>query len=149
MKATIITIGDEILIGQIVDTNSVSIAKKLNAIGITIAEKLSIGDTREAIVSTLDRALKATDVLVITGGLGPTKDDITKHTLAEYFHSKLRYDEVEAEHIRSLLACRGIDFTDLNRGQAMVPECCTVLHNAHGTAPGMWFECRKPSHEAH
>lgn len=141
MKATIITIGDEILIGQIVDTNSVSIAKKLNAIGITIAEKLSIGDTREAIVTTLDRALKATDVVVITGGLGPTKDDITKHTLAEYFHSKLRYDEVEAEHIRSLLACRGIDFTDLNRGQAMVPECCTVLHNAHGTAPGMWFEC--------
>ena len=89
MKATIITIGDEILIGQIVDTNSVSIAKKLNAIGITIAEKISIGDTREAIVSTLDRALKATDVLIITGGLGPTKDDITKHTLAEYFGSQL------------------------------------------------------------
>jgi len=101
MKATIITIGDEILIGQIVDTNSVSIAKKLNAIGITIAEKLSIGDTREAIVSTLDRALKATDVLVITGGLGPTKDDITKHTLCNYFGSIMRYDEVEAEHIRT------------------------------------------------
>ncbi|MBO5018315.1 MAG: competence/damage-inducible protein A [Alistipes sp.] len=140
MKATIITIGDEILIGQIVDTNSVSIAKKLNAIGITISEKLSIGDTREAIVSTIDRALKATDVLVITGGLGPTKDDITKHTLAQIFNSELVYNEAEGEHVKSLLARRGIEFTDLNRGQAMLPKCCTVLHNAHGTAPGMWFE---------
>lgn len=140
MKATIITIGDEILIGQIVDTNSVSIAKKLNAIGITISEKLSIGDTREAIVSTIDRALKATDILVITGGLGPTKDDITKHTLAQIFNSELVYNEAEGEHVKSLLARRGIEFTDLNRGQAMLPACCTVLHNAHGTAPGMWFE---------
>ena len=140
MKATIITIGDEILIGQIVDTNSVSIAKKLNAIGITISEKLSIGDTREAIVSTIDRALKATDILVITGGLGPTKDDITKHTLAQIFNSELVYNEAEGEHVKSLLARRGIEFTDLNRGQAMLPACCTVLHNAHGTAPGMWFD---------
>ncbi len=140
MKATIITIGDEILIGQIVDTNSVSIARKLNAIGITISEKLSIGDTREAIVSTIDRALKATDILVITGGLGPTKDDITKHTLAQIFNSELVYNEAEGEHVKSLLARRGIEFTDLNRGQAMLPKCCTVLHNAHGTAPGMWFE---------
>lgn len=140
MKATIITIGDEILIGQIVDTNSVSIAKKLNAIGITIAEKLSIGDTREAIISTIDRALKATDILVITGGLGPTKDDITKHTLAQIFNSELVYNEAEGEHVKLLLARRGIEFTDLNRGQAMLPKCCTVLHNAHGTAPGMWFE---------
>lgn len=140
MKATIITIGDEILIGQIVDTNSVSIARKLNAIGVTISEKLSIGDTREAIVSTIDRALKATDILVITGGLGPTKDDITKHTLAQIFNSELVYNEAEGEHVKSLLARRGIEFTDLNRGQAMLPKCCTVLHNAHGTAPGMWFD---------
>lgn len=140
MRATIITIGDEILIGQIVDTNSVAIARKLNAIGITIAEKLSIGDSREAITTTLDRALATSDVVIITGGLGPTKDDITKHTLAEYFSSPLCYNDEEGEHIRSLLARRGIAFTDLNRGQAMLPECCTVLHNAHGTAPGMWFE---------
>lgn len=140
MKATIITIGDEILIGQIVDTNSVSIAKKLNAIGIVIAEKLSIGDSREAIVSTLERTLHSSDVVIITGGLGPTKDDITKHTLAAYFGSKLIYNEAEGEHVRQLLARRGIEFTELNRQQAMVPECCTVLHNAHGTAPGMWFE---------
>ncbi len=140
MKATIITIGDEILIGQIVDTNSVSIAKKLNSIGITIGEKVSIGDTSEAITTTLGRALQSSEVIVITGGLGPTKDDITKHTLAKYFCSELEYNQTEGEHIRQLLACRGIEFTELNRGQALLPKCCTPLHNAHGTAPGMWFE---------
>ena len=143
MKATIVTIGDEILIGQIVDTNSVSIAKRLNNIGITIVEKLSIGDSKEAIVSTLRRAMQSTEVVVITGGLGPTKDDITKHTLAEMFDSKLTYNDTEGEHVRELLARRGIEFTELNRGQAMLPECCTVLHNAHGTAPGMWFDTPK------
>ena len=140
MKATIVTIGDEILIGQIVDTNSVSIAKRLNSIGITIAEKLSIGDSKEAIVSTLQRVIQGSEVVIITGGLGPTKDDITKHTLAEMFNSKLVYNDTEGEHVRALLARRGIEFTELNRGQAMLPECCTVLHNAHGTAPGMWFD---------
>lgn len=140
MKATIVTIGDEILIGQIVDTNSVSIAKRLNNIGITIAEKLSIGDSKEAIVSTLERVMSSSEVVIITGGLGPTKDDITKHTLAEMFGSKLVYNDTEGEHVRALLARRGIEFTELNRGQAMLPECCTVLHNAHGTAPGMWFD---------
>ena len=140
MKATIVTIGDEILIGQIVDTNSVSIAKKLNNIGITISEKLSIGDSKEAIISTLQRAMQSSEVVIITGGLGPTKDDITKHTLAEMFNSQLVYNNAEGEHVRALLARRGIEFTELNRGQAMLPECCTVLHNAHGTAPGMWFD---------
>lgn len=140
MKATIITIGDEILIGQIVDTNSVSIAKKLNAIGITICKKLSIGDSAEEIVAAVGDAMQESQVTIITGGLGPTKDDITKHTLAKMFSSKLVYDSVEAEHIRTLLARRGIAFTELNQGQAMVPECCVVLHNAHGTAPGMWFD---------
>ena len=140
MKATIITIGDEILIGQILDTNSRYISRALNAHGIVVAERTSIGDDRTQIVETLDRALSQSEVVIITGGLGPTKDDITKHTLCDYFGSTLRYDEVEAEHIRSLLAVRNIAFNDLNRGQAMVPECCTVLHNAHGTAPGMWFE---------
>ncbi len=140
MKATIITIGDEILIGQILDTNSRYISRALNAHGIMVAERTSIGDDRTQIVETLDRALSQSEVVIITGGLGPTKDDITKHTLCDYFGSTLRYDEVEAEHIRTLLAVRNIAFNDLNRGQAMVPECCTVLHNAHGTAPGMWFE---------
>ena len=140
MKATIVTIGDEILIGQILDTNSRYISRALNAHGIVVAERTSIGDNRTQIVETLDRALAQSEVVIITGGLGPTKDDITKHTLCDYFGSTLRYDEVEAEHIRTMLAARNIAFNDLNRGQAMVPECCTVLHNAHGTAPGMWFE---------
>ena len=140
MKATIVTIGDEILIGQIVDTNSVSIAKHLNNIGITIAQKLSIGDSKEVIVKTLTEAMTTTDIVIVTGGLGPTKDDITKHTLAEMFDSALEYNATEGEHIRQLLDRRGIQFTDLNRGQAMLPKCCTVLHNAHGTAPGMWFD---------
>ena len=140
MKATIVTIGDEILIGQILDTNSRYISRALNAHGIVVAERTSIGDNRTQIVETLDRALAQSEVVIITGGLGPTKDDITKHTLCDYFGSTLRYDEKEAEHIRTMLEARNIAFNELNRGQAMVPESCTVLHNAHGTAPGMWFE---------
>ena len=140
MKATIITIGDEILIGQILDTNSRYISRALNSHGIVVAERTSIGDNRTQIIETLDRALEQSEVVIITGGLGPTKDDITKHTLCDYFGSTLRYDEQEAEHIRAMLEARNIAFNELNRGQAMVPECCTVLHNAHGTAPGMWFE---------
>ena len=140
MNATIITIGDEILIGQIVDTNSVSIAKHLNSIGITIASKLSIGDRRDAIVESLTEAMTTSDIVIVTGGLGPTKDDITKHTLAQMFSSELVYNATEGEHVRSLLERRGIPFTELNRNQAMLPQCCTVLHNSHGTAPGMWFD---------
>lgn len=143
MKATIITIGDEILIGQIVDTNTVSIARHLNNLGIQITEKCSIGDSREAIVETLDRVVCTSEVVIITGGLGPTKDDITKHTLADYFGSELEYNAAEGDHVRQLLERRGIPFTELNRCQAMLPKCCTVLHNAHGTAPGMWFDTQK------
>lgn len=140
MKSTIITIGDEILIGQILDTNSRYISRALNANGIVVAERTSIGDNAEQITATLDRALAQSEIIIITGGLGPTKDDITKHTLCRYFGSTMRYDEQEAEHIRTLLARRNVVFNELNRGQAMIPECCEVLHNAHGTAPGMWFE---------
>ena len=140
MKSTIITIGDEILIGQILDTNSRYISQALNRLGVVVAERTSIGDSADQIVETLDRALAATDIVIITGGLGPTKDDITKHTLARYFNSELIYNEQVGDFVRGLLERRGIAFNDLNRGQAMVPECCTVLHNAHGTAPGMWFE---------
>ena len=140
MKATIVTIGDEILIGQILDTNSRYISQALNTHGIVVAERTSIGDDRTQIVETLDRALSQSEIVIITGGLGPTKDDITKHTLCDYFGSTLYYNETEAEHIRTMLEARNIAFNELNRGQAMVPECCTVLHNAHGTAPGMWFE---------
>lgn len=140
MKATILTIGDEILIGQITDTNSVSIARHLNKAGIVVHEKCSIGDDRAQIVQSLERTLQQCDVIIITGGLGPTKDDITKKTLAEWFGCGMRYDETVAAHVERMLASRGIAFNELNRGQAFVPECCTVLFNAHGTAPGMWFE---------
>ena len=140
MKASIITIGDEILIGQIVDTNSVSIAKHLNSAGIVVREKISIGDDRSQIVETVTRSMENAQVTVITGGLGPTKDDITKKTLAELFHSEMRYDETVAAHVEKMLTARGIEFNDLNRSQALVPACCTVLSNAYGTAPGMWFE---------
>lgn len=140
MKSTIITIGDEILIGQILDTNSQYISQKLNEAGITVGERTSIGDDAEQIERTLERALEGSDAVIITGGLGPTKDDITKHTLARWFGSRLVFYERTAEHVKTLLARRGIGFNDLNRRQAMVPECCTVLFNAHGTAPGMWFE---------
>ena len=140
MQATIVTIGDEILIGQILDTNSQWLAQQLNAIGIRVVERTSIGDTAEAIREMLDRTIAQSDLVVITGGLGPTKDDLTKQTLAEYFSSPLYYNEVEARHIEQLLAKRGIPFTPLNRAQAMLPECCKVIHNAHGTAPAMWFE---------
>lgn len=140
MKSTIVTIGDEILIGQILDTNSRYISQTLNRIGVVVAERTSIGDSAEQIVATLDRALAQSDVVIITGGLGPTKDDITKHTLARYFNSELIYNEQVGSFVEQLLSRRGIAFTELNRGQAMVPECCTVLHNGHGTAPGMWFE---------
>ena len=140
IKATIITIGDEILIGQIVDTNSASISKHLNAAGITVEEKTSIGDEAEQIEQTLQRVLLSSQIVIITGGLGPTKDDITKHTLARIFHSSMHEDERVCNHVRTLLERRGITFNELNRGQAMVPDCCTVLFNAYGTAPGMWFE---------
>ena len=123
MKSTIITIGDEILIGQILDTNSRYISQALNRIGVVVAERTSIGDNAAQIIETLDRALAATDIVIITGGLGPTKDDITKHTLAKYFDSELVYNECVGEAVEKLLAARGIAFTDLNRGQAMVPRC--------------------------
>lgn len=140
MQATVITIGDEILIGQIVDTNSVSISKHLNSAGIVVREKCSIGDDRTQIVETLERALANSQVVIVTGGLGPTKDDITKKTLAELFGSGMHLDERVAGHVQRMLESRGIVFNELNRGQALVPDCCTVLFNAHGTAPGMWFE---------
>ena len=140
IKATIITIGDEILIGQIVDTNSVSIAKQLNAAGITVAERLSVGDDAARIEESLRHALAQSQVVILTGGLGPTKDDITKFTLARIFSARMVEDKAVAEHVRTMLARRGIEFNELNRSQALVPDTCTVLPNRHGTAPGVPFE---------
>ncbi len=139
MKATIITIGDEILIGQIVDTNAVFISQRLNDIGCVVVERRTIGDGAEQITNSINAALSSSDIVIITGGLGPTKDDITKHTLAEMFGSRLVNDERVAHHVQSMVESRGMIYNILNQQQSLVPECCEVLFNAHGTAPGMWF----------
>lgn len=140
MKTDIITIGDEILIGQIVDTNSAWMAQRLGEIGATVRRKYSIGDRREEIVSAVEESLAASDAVLITGGLGPTKDDITKRVLAELFHSTLVRHQPTYERVERMMTARGIEFNALNQSQALVPECCTVLTNHKGTAPGMWFE---------
>lgn len=140
MEARIITIGDEILIGQIVDTNSVWIASQLNDIGIRVARRLSVGDDAHEITMAVDDGLRNADVVIVTGGLGPTKDDITKKTLADLFGCGMRQDRATYEFVERMTIERGFEFNALNRSQAMVPECCTVLPNRNGTAPGMWFE---------
>ncbi len=140
MKAEIITIGDEILIGQIVDTNSAWIADQFNLNGIEICQITSVHDEHNHIVEALRNAAKKVDLVVITGGLGPTKDDITKNTLCEYFNTKLVFHAPTFDHIKNRFSKLSIDLNKLNRDQALVPENCTVLFNKAGTAPGMWFE---------
>jgi nicotinamide-nucleotide amidase len=140
MKAEIITIGDEILIGQIVDTNAAWIAEQFNLSGIKIYQITSVQDDNEHIKGALKNAEEKVDLVILTGGLGPTKDDITKHTLCEYFNTKMVFHEPTFEHIKQRFKNRNIDLNKLNRDQALVPETCTVLPNKAGTAPGMWFE---------
>jgi nicotinamide-nucleotide amidase len=140
MTAEIITIGDEILIGQIVDTNSAWIAARLNEAGIVVARKLSIADSHSEIMRTFAEASSRADIVIVTGGLGPTKDDITKVALAEYFGCGMKRDQATYVRNEQRLKERGVGYNALNQGQAMVPECCTVIANHNGTAPGMWFE---------
>ncbi|RKS98563.1 CinA family nicotinamide mononucleotide deamidase-related protein [Flavobacterium sp. 123] len=141
MKATIITIGDEILIGQIVDTNSGYIAKALDRIGIETKEMISISDNKEHILDTFVALQNTVDLVVITGGLGPTKDDITKKTFCDYFEDELVVDKDVLAHVTQLI--EGFykrTITQINKDQALVPSKCTVLHNQVGTAPGMWMK---------
>jgi nicotinamide-nucleotide amidase len=141
MKATIVTIGDEILIGQIVDTNSGFIAKALDKIGVEINEMISISDDKQHILNTFLQLQNKVDLVIITGGLGPTKDDITKHTFCEYFEDKLVVNEDVLAHVTQMI--EGFykrPITQLNKDQALVPSKCTVLHNQMGTAPGMWMK---------
>jgi nicotinamide-nucleotide amidase len=140
MLAEIITIGDEILIGQIVDTNSAWIATKLNENGVRIKQITSVSDEKEHIVEALHAATKRADLIIITGGLGPTNDDITKKTLAEYFNVGFRRDEAALEDVKRIFAAHNRPLIAINEQQADVPENCTVLRNKNGTAPGMWFE---------
>ncbi len=139
--ATIITIGDELLIGQTIDTNSAWIAQQLNALGIDVQRRIAVGDTRNAILGVLDEELPRADILLITGGLGPTSDDITKPLLAEYFgDGTLVEDPAVLAHVSKIFAVRKRPLLDVNKLQASVPRSCTVLHNRMGTAPGMLFE---------
>lgn len=141
MKATIVTIGDEILIGQIVDSNSSYIAKALDKIGIATHEMLSISDDKEHILTTFQKLQNKIDVVLITGGLGPTKDDITKKTFCDYFNDSLIEDEKVLQHVKDII--EGFykrPITQLNKDQALVPSKAKVLFNKMGTAPGIWME---------
>ena len=139
MLAEIITIGDEILIGQVIDTNSAFIAKELNKIGVSVYQITSIQDERIHLLNAFKEASERVDVVLITGGLGPTKDDITKHTLCEYFNDELVENAEVLAHVEELFAkyINNTPISDINRMQALVPSKAEVLHNANGTAPGM------------
>jgi len=140
MLAEIITIGDELLIGQVIDTNSAWIAEQLNMIGIKVHQITSISDDQNHILTTLREASERAQLILITGGLGPTKDDITKQTLCKYFDTSLVFSEKAYANVEKLFSARGIAVSELNRLQAMVPANCKVIDNPNGTAPGMWFE---------
>jgi len=143
MKAEIITIGDEILIGQIVDTNSQWLAQRLNEIGISIYQITSIQDDRAHILKAIEEAEQNADIVIMTGGLGPTKDDITKLTLVEYFDDELKHSKEIENHIKYLFGRIKYNFTDMDLQQAMLPAKATILKNHLGTASGMWFERNK------
>lgn len=140
MNSAIITIGDEILIGQVTDTNAVWISKQLNKLGVKVEEMVTVSDETGQITSTLDRYMGRYDLLIMTGGLGPTRDDLTKQTLAEYFHSEMITHPEVLDRITSYFKERGRTMIESNTRQADVPNVCRVLMNHHGTAPGMWFE---------
>ena len=141
MKAELITIGDEILIGQIINTNAVFLAKELNKIGIEIAQITSISDQKEHIIEALDASTKRAEVVILTGGLGPTKDDLTKHTLCEYFNDTLIENEEILGHIEEIFKKYvNTPINNQNRQQALLPSKASIFKNDHGTASGMWFE---------
>ncbi|UNY98885.1 competence/damage-inducible protein A [Zhouia spongiae] len=141
MYAEVITIGDEILIGQVVDTNSSYIAKALNKVGVQVYQMTSVQDERCHILNALKEAEARVDIVILTGGLGPTKDDITKHVLCEYFDDELIEDTEVLSHIEALFSkYLSVPLLDVNKRQALVPSSSKVLHNKYGTAPGMWFE---------
>ena len=142
MLADIITIGDEILIGQTVDTNSTWIANQLESVGVKVRQITSVADEKEHILSTLDSSFKSSDLVILTGGLGPTNDDITKYALCDFFQVKLVLNNEVLNHIKELFAKHGRRI-NYNKKQAMVPSNCHLLRNLKGTAPGMYFKKQK------
>jgi nicotinamide-nucleotide amidase len=139
-RAEIITIGDEILFGQIVDTNTQWIGTQLTDIGVRPVRKTSVGDNRQDILDAFTQASRRVDVVIVTGGLGPTRDDITKHTFCEYFGTELEINQEALALVTEFFAKRGRVMTELNIQQAALPKNCTYIPNLWGTAPGMWFE---------
>ena len=140
MNAELLTIGNEILIGQITNTNAVWMAQQLNMIGVSIVHMSSVADDRDSILKAFEDASKRADIVLITGGLGPTKDDITKKTFCDYFETELVIDENVLKDVTGFFAKRNRELTELNRKQAEVPKGCIVIRNKNGTAPGMWME---------
>jgi len=139
-KAEIISIGDEILIGQITNTNAQWMAQQLNLIGISVTHLITVGDNREDMLQTFSDAQKRSDIILITGGLGPTSDDITKPVLCEFFNTQLIFKEEIFEEVKRMFSSRNIPMPESNRGQAEIPENCIPIKNKNGTAPGMWLE---------
>jgi molybdenum cofactor synthesis domain-containing protein len=140
MNAEIINIGDELLLGQTIDTNSVYIAKRLNEFGINISRKYCISDNENEILECLENSMARTDLVIITGGLGPTKDDITKSTLAKFFKSDWRIDQDVLNHLEVIFKNRHRELLEINKLQANLPSNSTTLFNKAGTAPGMMFQ---------
>ena len=140
MKIEIITIGDELLIGQIVDTNSAWMARELTEYGLEIVAITTVGDNAQIIEHALNIGFGRADVLLLTGGVGPTKDDITKNTLCRYFHTQLVFNEEVLNTIHAVFSHKNLEINELTRSQAFVPEGCTVIPNKVGTAPILWFE---------
>lgn len=139
MNITIINIGDELLIGQVVNTNASTMSRMLTAAGMDVLKTMMVGDERQAIWKAVDEAMHSSDAVLVTGGLGPTKDDITKKLLCEYFNSELVESSVALDNVKRIFESRGYELTPVNRAQALVPKCCEVLNNDLGTAPCMWF----------
>ena len=140
MNIEIITIGDELLIGQVVDTNSAWMSRKLSGAGFDVVYITSIKDSKDAIYTAIEDGFGRADILLVTGGNGPTKDDITKTTLCEYFNDKLVFDNEVLENIETLFKERNVALNELTRNQAFVPQNSTVIQNRVGTAPVLWFE---------
>lgn len=139
-NSIIITIGDELLIGQTIDTNSAWIAQELNKTGINVKRRIAVADEKRAIAEVLDESIPFADIIFLTGGLGPTADDITKPLLSDYFGGKLIVNETVLQHVKQIFSKRNRPFLERNLKQAEVPDNCQVLFNRMGTAPGMWFE---------
>lgn len=140
MKAEIITIGDELLIGQIINTNQAFIAEKLNTVGIYVEHMTTVGDKQEIIIESFHSALSHSDVVCVTGGLGPTHDDITKDAVCKFFSTELEMNQSALEHITELMKNRGIPLSETSKNQALVPKGSIVIPNTAGSAPGFMFE---------